>query len=261
MSRRDVDGTQLWVEERGAGIPIVFSHSLFFDSTMFEHQVAAFSSSHRVITYDHRGQGRSLPGEAADMNALANDAAALILALGAAPCHFVGNSLGGFIALRLAARRPDLLLSCCILGSSGESERKIAEFDPLVEALSHGVAPHVGTIEYIMFGDSFLADPGRAAERARWHAHIAGLPTSIAGCARQVVHRAPVLHELAGCRVPVLAVAGAEDHAYGLAEAQAVAAASGGRVELVAKAGHSLALEQPEAVNSLLRAHFAAAEQ
>ena len=47
----------LWVEETGAGVPIVLSHSLFFDHTMFHHQVAAFMPTHRVIAYDHQGRG------------------------------------------------------------------------------------------------------------------------------------------------------------------------------------------------------------
>ena len=62
----------------------------------------------------------------------AEDAARLIEAMDAGPCHFVGNSQGGFIALRLAARRPDLLLSCTILGSSGEAEKRTQEFALLV---------------------------------------------------------------------------------------------------------------------------------
>ncbi|MFT7009779.1 MAG: 3-oxoadipate enol-lactonase, partial [Colwellia sp.] len=40
--------------------------------------------------------------------------------------------MGGFIALRLAARRPDLLKGAIILGSSAELEYKLAEFSPLI---------------------------------------------------------------------------------------------------------------------------------
>jgi 3-oxoadipate enol-lactonase len=259
-----VNGTRLFVQETGAGTPVVFSHSLFFDGGMFVHQAAAFGASHRVIRYDHRGQGSSdpAPRDAQDMDTLTEDAAALIEALNAGPCHFVGNSLGGFVALRLAAHRPDLLLSVAILGSSGEAEGKVAEFAPLVEAMrSEGTAAHIDTLMYIMFGDTYLADPARSAERAHWKAKMTALPASIADSAHAVVFRTPVLDELNGVRVPVLAVAGAEDHAYGQAEAEAVARVCGGRAVVVPRAGHSLALEQPDAVNELLTAHWAAAAQ
>jgi 3-oxoadipate enol-lactonase len=259
-----VNGTRLFVQETGSGVPVVFSHSLFFDGDMFAHQTAAFGGSHRVISYDHRGQGRSdaAPRDQLDMDTLTADAAALIEALGAGPCHFVGNSLGGFVALRLAARRPDLLASVAILGSSGEAEAKVAEFAPLVEAMrAQGTAAHIGTLMYIMFGDTFLADPARAAERDLWQAKMAALPHAIADSAHAVVFRASVLDELAGVRVPVLAVAGAEDHAYGTREAEAVARACRGRAVTVPRAGHSVALEAPDEVNALLAAHWADAAQ
>ena len=101
----------LHVEQTGTGTPVVFSHSLFFDSSMFHNQAAFFGATNRVVTYDHRGQGRSAPSDTLDVDTLTDDAAALIESLGAGPVHFVGNSLGGFVALRLAARRPDLVLS------------------------------------------------------------------------------------------------------------------------------------------------------
>ena len=256
-----VNGTRLWVEDEGHGPAILFSHSLFFTADMFAHQARAFAPTHRVIRYDHRGQGRSdaAPADTLGMDQLAADAAALIEALDVAPCDFVGNSLGGFVALRLAARRPDLVRTVAILGSSGEAEHRLAEFAPLVEAMrAQGTAALLPTLMHIMFGDTYLADDSRAAERDHWQASMAALPHSIADAAHAVVFRAPVLEELAGCRVPVLAVAGGEDHAYGPAEAEAVARASGGRAVTVQRAGHSVALEAPGAVNELLTAHWQA---
>lgn len=252
----------LHVEQSGTGTPIVFSHSLFFDCTMFHKQAAFFGGTHRVVAYDHRGQGRSAASTTLDVDTLTDDAAALIESLGAGPVHFVGNSLGGFVALRLAARRPDLVLSVAALGSSGEAEHKQAEFAPLVEAMrAQGTAALIDTLMYIMFGDSFLADPARAAERGHWRAKMSALPNSIADAAREVVFRKPMLDELRSCPVPVLAIAGSEDHAYGPTEAGNIASASGGRAVTVARAGHSVALEEPEQVNALLAAHFAAASQ
>ena len=248
----------LHVEQAGAGTPIVFAHSLFFDLTMFDHQAAHFAQTHRVIRYDHRGQGRSAPSAPLDLDTLTHDAATLIESLAAGPVHFVGNSLGGFVALRLAARRPDLLLTATILGSSGEAEHRQAEFAPLIDALrAHGAAPLIDTLMHIMFGDTFAADPARAALRAHWRAKLAALPPSIAEAAHAVVFRTPILEELAGTPVPILAIAGGEDHAYGPAEAENVARAARGRAVTIPHAGHSVALEEPEAVNAELTAHFA----
>ncbi len=253
---------RLRVVENGAGIPIVFSHSLFFDLTMFDRQAAFFGGTHRVVRYDHRGQGGSEASDTLDIDTLTQDAARLIEGLGAGPVHFVGNSLGGFVALRLAARRPELLRSVAVLGSSGEAEHRQAEFAPLVEAMrAQGTRPVIGTLMHIMFGDTFLADPSREAERAHWREKLSVLPNRIAEAAHAVVFRDAILGELAGCRLPVLAIAGEEDHAYGLAEAENIAAASGGRAVTVKRAGHSVALEEAEAVNALLAAHVGQSEQ
>ena len=253
---------RLHVQDTGAGTPIVFSHSLFFDLTMFDAQAAHFAPTYRIVRYDHRGQGRSAPSTTLDIDTLTDDAAALIESLHAGPVHFAGNSLGGFVALRLAARRPDLLLTATILGSSGEAEHRQAEFAPLIEAMrAHGTAKLIDTLMHIMFGDTFLADPVRAGERNHWRTKLAALPPSIADAAHAVVFRTPILAELARTRVPILAIAGGEDHAYGPAEADNVARASGGRATTIPTAGHSVALEEPEAVNALLAAHFSKHQQ
>jgi 3-oxoadipate enol-lactonase len=134
MARVAVNGTELHVQDVGPrGAPaVVLAHSLFFTADMFAAQVERFSRDDRVVAYDSRGQGRSAaaPLEELGMDRLAEDAAALVEALDLAPCHFVGNSMGGFVALRLAARRPDLLRSAAALGSSGDVEGKKAEFAP-----------------------------------------------------------------------------------------------------------------------------------
>ncbi len=237
----------------------MFSHSLFFDLTMFDRQAAYFGKNHCVVRYDHRGQGLSETAGPLDIDTLYEDAVALIERLDLGRVHFVGNSLGGFVALRLAVRRPDLLHSVAVLGSSGEEEHRRDEFAPLVEAMrEHGTAPVTDMLMHIMFGDTFLADPKRSALRDHWRARLAALPSRIADAAHAVVFREGILDELGDCRVPILAIAGAEDHAYGAAEARNIAQASGGQSVVVALAGHSVALEEPEAVNQLLERHFAA---
>src|SRR5205823_2727516 len=120
-----VNGVRLYYDDTGgSGEPIVFSHGLLWSGRMFEAQVAALRGRYRCITYDHRGQGRSdVPrARSHDMETVTDDAASLIEALGAAPVHFVGLSMGGFVGMRLAARRPELLRSLVLLETSADPE-------------------------------------------------------------------------------------------------------------------------------------------
>lgn len=262
MQQLAVNGTDLAYVDAGPrdGVPVVLSHSLFFDHRMFDELSARLTAAgHRVVAYDHRNQGGSAPApvEQLSMETLTDDAAALISALDLAPCHVVGNSMGGFVALRLAARNPELLASVVALGSSAEEEHQLAEFAPLVAHLGeHGPADVLDSLMHIMFGDTSLAS--RPELCTPWRAFMAALPARIGDSAHGVIHRTRVVEELAGCRVPVLAVAGTEDHAYPQPiSGEHIAAATGGREVTVPGVGHSVALEAPGVVADHLLRFFA----
>jgi 3-oxoadipate enol-lactonase len=200
MAMIDVNGTTLAYDETGPNdaTAIVFSHSLFLDRHMFDYYLANLSSNYRVVTYDHRGQGESAtaPLEELDMDTLTADAAALIQALDLGPCHFAGNSMGGFISLRLAARRPDLLRSAIALNSSAEVEHELAAFEPLVEAMkTTGTDELIDALMHIMFGDTSIAQ--QTPQAKHWRSHMLALPNSIGNSAHQVIHRRAILDELA----------------------------------------------------------------
>ena len=125
MPWMDVNGTRLYYEDTGGpGVPIVFSHGLLWSCRMFDKQVAALKDRYRCIAYDHRGQGQSDVSRVhtVDMDMVYEDAAALIEKLGVGPCHFVGLSMGGFVGMRLASRRPELLRSLMLLETSADPE-------------------------------------------------------------------------------------------------------------------------------------------
>lgn len=265
MPTVDVNGTPITysVVGPGDGTSVLLSHSLFFNHTMFDELASILAGSgYRVVSYDQRGQGANPPAtrDEVSIDALTDDAVALIGALGLGRVHVAGNSLGGFVALRLAARHPELLISASAIGSSAEEEHSLPAFAPLVDHLTeHGAADIVDNLMYIMFGDTTLASPSAATKD--WEAYMAHLGPSIGPCAYQVIHRDSIVAELADCAVPVLAVAGAEDHAYPPpTSSDNIAAATGGRAVTVAAAGHSVSLEQPAMVAAHLLEHFAAAD-
>lgn len=239
-------------------------HSLFFDARMFEPQLRELANDYRVIALDQRGHGGTPHPADGDysMDRLAEDAADLISALDLGPVHVVGNSMGGFVALRLAARRPDLVRSATAIGSSAEAEYRTEEYRPLVQLLkAEGGAGAVDALMYTMFGDTTLSAPSRAEIRDTWRTRLAALPPTIGQAAEAVVERAAVVDELAQAAPPILAIAGAEDHAYSVENSEIIARRSrSGRCVVVESAGHSACLEAPAAVNAHLREHFSAAE-
>src|SRR5258708_16716078 len=164
MPRLQVNGADLHYEEQGAGPEtVVFAHGLLWSGRMFDRQVAALAGRYRCVTFDFRGQGGSeVTGGGYDMDSLTADAAALIVALLCAPCHFVGLSMGGFVGMRLAIRHPELLRSLILLETSADPEpeasrRKYRRMN--LAARWIGLGALAKPVMRIIFGRKFLVDP------------------------------------------------------------------------------------------------------
>jgi 3-oxoadipate enol-lactonase len=242
---------------------LVCSPSMFFDGEMYTAQAEAFKDSFRVIRYDNRGQGESArhPREELDMDTLAEDAAALIEALELGKVTFIGNSMGGFIGLRLAARRPDLLRSAVVMGTSADAEdpEQSQEMDEAgAELAANGMAPIVDQVLEAMMGTTTLTDPARAQVLEGVKRMLVSRTPEYADALWHISHREGILDELGKIEVPVTVIAGAEDATYPPEKSQQIAAGiPHARFELMERAGHVHALENPVAVNALLADHLA----
>lgn len=104
------EGLSLYYEQAGSGDPpLVFVHGWCCHHTFFHPQFDHFAASHSVTTLDLRGCGASdRPAEGYDIPTLADDGARLCREAGIARPVVIGHSLGGMIALELAARHPSL---------------------------------------------------------------------------------------------------------------------------------------------------------
>jgi pimeloyl-ACP methyl ester carboxylesterase len=109
-------GVHLYYELTGNhGDNVVLIHGSWGDHNNWSLVVPGIAQSFRVLTYDRRGHSKSEKTHAqgsADEDA--DDLAALLTRLDAAPAHVVGSSFGGTIGLKLAIRRPDILRSLII---------------------------------------------------------------------------------------------------------------------------------------------------
>ena len=101
------DGGRLHVVERGRGRPLVLLHGIVLGSALWVHQLDDLAATHRVLAVDLRGHGQSLPGSGPPgIPTLAADVAAVLAALEVEDAIVVGHSMGGMVALQLAADLP-----------------------------------------------------------------------------------------------------------------------------------------------------------
>jgi pimeloyl-ACP methyl ester carboxylesterase len=87
-------------------------------------QVPALNQAgYETITFDNRGIAPSdAPPGMYTLAEMVADATGLIEALDAGPCRLIGTSLGATIATEVAARRPDLVLSCVLIATRARAD-------------------------------------------------------------------------------------------------------------------------------------------
>jgi 3-oxoadipate enol-lactonase len=255
-----VNGVELFYKESGSGPEtIVFSHGLLMDHAMFEPQRAAFEKQYRVIAYDHRAQGQSQdPGQGYDMDTLADDAAALITALSAAPCHFAGLSMGGFVGMRLAAHHPTLVRTLTLMNTTANKEIlpnliKYGVLAQMVKLVSP--APFTPIAVKELFGSTSRSNPSRRPMLEEWTAKLMSRPRNIARSLSAVMNRREFrTEELALIQCPTLVIVGEEDSAQPPKNSQSLMnGIRGARMVSIAAAGHSSSLENPDAVIAAMR--------
>jgi pimeloyl-ACP methyl ester carboxylesterase len=105
-------GATLYYEVRGSGPVLLLITGGPTDAGMFTDLAERLADRYTVVSYDQRGHSRStLDSEPDEMPVAlhAEDAAAILEAVGGEPAYVYGNSGGGTIGLELVARRPDLV--------------------------------------------------------------------------------------------------------------------------------------------------------
>ena len=103
MSHIDYNGHKVWYQESGAGEPLVFLHNGGNDHRIWDHQVAHFSRTHRVIVVDHLGHGNSdRPSLDYTLPLFTGEVAALVEQLSLAPVTLIGHCIGAGMSLNYA---------------------------------------------------------------------------------------------------------------------------------------------------------------
>lgn len=260
MPTIEIDGTTLYYEDTGPGSTgetIAFSHGLLWGTELFAPQIAALRGRYRCVAWDHRGQGRSAADHrhAIGIELVWHDAARLLEKLVGGPVHFCGLSMGGFVGMRMAAFRPDLVRSLILMETSADPEplENVGRYRTLAAAVRLlGPRAVIRRVQPIMLGRSILSDPARRAEVGRYTA-LMSRRRDVWRAVNGVIDRAAVHGELRRITAPTLVMVGEEDVATPPDKAERIAAAiAGARLVRIPRAGHSAPVEEPAAVTAAI---------
>ncbi|MEI2693021.1 MAG: alpha/beta fold hydrolase [Anaerolineae bacterium] len=150
------------------GAPVLFLHGNASSATWWEETMLALPAGYRGIAPDQRGFGEADLDKKVDATRgagdWADDAAALLDALGIDKVHVVGNSLGGVVVWRLLADCPQRLLTATLVdpGSPyGFSGTKDEQGTPCYDDYAGSGAGLIGAavVEAVKAGDRSLENP------------------------------------------------------------------------------------------------------
>ncbi len=120
MPKIKINDINLFYEIEGQGEPVLFLHGLGSSTVDWEYQIPYFAKDYQTITVDIRGHGQSdKPSGAYSIALFADDISKFIKssAISANKVNIVGISMGGMLALQVAASYPELVKSIVVVNS------------------------------------------------------------------------------------------------------------------------------------------------
>lgn len=249
-----VDDERLYWECVGEGQPLVLCHGAGGNHAIWYQQVPAFAESRRVITWDHRGFGRSTDAAAlGGPETAVGDLRAVLDHLGVERAHLVGQSMGGWTALGYALEQPEqvmsLTLADTLAGITSPSIRR--GFEQLSARLGEAgrAAGQLG--RHPALDDSLVE---RDPSRAYLYQLLGGFgEPPVARIAPRLFSTQRPAEALARLRVPVLFIVGDRDPLFPpRLVREAAAQLPDARVVEIPGCGHSPYFEAPGAWNAVL---------
>jgi 2-succinyl-6-hydroxy-2,4-cyclohexadiene-1-carboxylate synthase len=246
--------------EGGPGRRLVLLHGFTQGPGSWDQLVAGLERSYEIVRVTLPGHGPA--GSASAQARLPFEAAAGAVAdavaevTGPEPATWVGYSLGGRLALRVALDRPELVDSLALLGATAGIEEVDAraarvEIDERLAAglERKGVEQFIdGWLAQALFSRLSRSDAGVEERRL---GTVEGLASALRllGTGAQE----PVWDRLGEIKVPVLLIAGEHDSKFSaLAFRMAAAIGENAGISFVPGAGHAAHLERPQSVATIL---------
>ncbi|TMB41461.1 MAG: alpha/beta fold hydrolase [Chloroflexi bacterium] len=249
----------------GEGTPVTLLHGFTQSGRSWHEVIAKMPAGWMWVVPDLRGHGATETQNEADcsMDACMADLEMLWDHLGVERTHLVGYSMGGRLALHIAARRRHRILSVLTIGAhagldAGARDGRRRGDEALADRIERdGVGAFVDYWSSLPLfaglerrGPAFLAH----VRAERLQNHPAGLACSLRWMGAGVME--PVWDELGLAQFPFTFVAGQLDHGYVASARRLAGTVPNGRVEVVLRAGHPVHQERPDAFARVLLNHL-----
>jgi pimeloyl-ACP methyl ester carboxylesterase len=244
------------VHDGGEGRPLVLLHGFPLSSAIFEPIRPVVERAGRLVTPDLRGFGGSDAPEASyAMADLAEDVIRVVDQLGIGRFVLGGHSMGGYVAFRIAERHRDRMVGLVLMDTRATVDTPqaiVKRRAAISKILAGGRNALLDELLPSIIGPSALEREPEILPRVRAMAET--VPDHVLiGCLEGMIARPDSGDLLEELDIPALVMVGAEDELLPATEARELAdALPQGRLKVVAGAGHTPSLEQPDETGDVL---------
>lgn len=231
MSTVEVNGESLNYVEQGSGRSLVLLHGIGSDAGLWSGVIDGLGGGYGVRAFNLRGHGGSSCHGDLYVAAMADDIAAATTALGIEAFHLVGVSLGGAVAVHLAAKHPARVRSLVVGGVGLNPSKALADEIYGVREMVHYLVPD----DFALQVSEALLVPDASPESIEAVGRAIGAITKQRYLKSLEALAAAGLADVAGAvKAPTLVLHGALDEMVAASDADALAAAIAGakRAEL-----------------------------
>lgn len=235
---------------------VLLLNSLGSTMAMWEPQVPELAEHFQVLRCDTRGHGESpVPPGPYAIDDLVDDALALLDNLEIERAHVAGLSLGGMVAMRLAARHPQRVDRLALLCTSAQLGPPETWADRAATVRENGTVAVAETVV-----SRWLTEARRAADPQTTEylqQMVAATPADGYAACCEAIRVMDQREDLAAISAPTLVVAGDEDPSTPPKHLQTIAAGiSGSTLIELPGCAHLATIDAPEAVTAALVGHF-----
>ena len=256
----EINGAKIYYEVAGEGQPLVMVHAGIAHKSMWDDQFDFFAQQYKVVRYDMRGYGQSLP--IADDYQRHEDIRALLDFLKIDHAYLMGCSMGGGACMNFALTYPERADALMMVGS-GPGGFTYDDWSPspldeaMEEAYQQGDLARINEVGMQIFVDGRGRTPDQVNPVLRKKIYdmnmIAVQNEKLMG--RDVPLPMPAAQRLSELHLPVLIIYGDLDEEYILRAADFMAThISGARKVLMPGTAHLPNMEFPLEFNAHVQA-------
>lgn len=249
------DGVALEITDTGSGPGLLLVHGFGGAKEDFADHVEVLGTSHRVVTFDHRGHGDSdKPSDASaySLDRMAADVVAVADGMGFDTFRLLGHSMGGMVSRRVVLAHAQRIEALVLMDTS---PGPIPDLDPQLTELAAGIMLEQGkgVLKPLLDEAGTLESPAHlrvlaerpelvAYEERNWQVLS---PVMWATMLREIVHQPDQLALLGGVHAPTLVIVGEQDTPFFDVSRDMAGVVPGAELVVVRDAGHSPQFENP----------------